>query len=148
MLCKKMKNRCKKAVKTATAHRTKKGGYMLTMGDMCIGHSDDLPEIGGRNPICVDDDGDCFIPLDRVLWQCATNTDKLPPPVKSGEHISVVAVEQMVYTFPRRAQQIIDWFSACTVPKNGRGWKKMEHYTLGQILDNILRGRSADEVLF
>ena len=66
MLCKKMKNRCKKAIETATAHRAKKGGYMLTMGDMCIGHSDDLPEIGGRNPICVDDDGDCFIPLDRL----------------------------------------------------------------------------------
>lgn len=148
MLCKRMQNRCKKAIKTAEKYRHKPTGYMLTMSDICIGHSDDLPEIGGRNPICVDSDNDCFIPLDRFQWQCVTNPAKLPPVVKSGDHISIVAAEEMVYAFPRRAQQIVDWFNECTVPLNHKGWRKLEYYTLSKILDYILRGRRADEVLF
>lgn len=149
---KKLQKRCDIARSTDKKYREENNlvgasGYSLTFGRHCMGFSVDLPEIGRRNPICVDQDGDCFSPLDRNQWRCMTTPEKLPQLPRNGEHISVVAVEQMVLTFPERSQRIMDWFAACTVPLTSSKWRRFEYITLGAILDYILRNRSADEVL-
>lgn len=149
---KKLQKRCEIACRTDKKYREDNNlvgsaGYSLTFGRHCMGLSIDLPEVGGRNPICVDQVGDCFSPLDRNHWRCMTTPDKLPPPARNGEHISIVAFEQMVLTFPELSQRINKWFADCTVPLTSSKWRRLEYITLGAILDSILRNRSADEVL-
>lgn len=151
-MIKKLQKRCDLARTTDKKYREDNGftgehGYTLTLGTHCMGFALAMPEIGGRNPIFVDQDGDCYAPMDRNQWRCITTPEKLPPIEKNGEHISAVAMAEMVYAFPSYAQIIREWFAACTLAPDYKGWRKLEYWPLGKVLDAILRNRSADEVL-
>ena len=149
---KKLKMRCDIARSTDRKYRDQNGligaaGYTLTFGRHCMGFSNELPDIAGRNPLCVDQDGDCFTPLDKNIWQCVTSPQKIPPPERNSEHIKIVAFKQTVLTFPNAAEQIRDWFFGCTVPLDSNKWRRFESFTLATIYEFVRSGKSADEVL-
>ena len=148
----KLKKRCEVARRSDKNYREKHGlvgaiGYTLVFGRHCMGFSEDLPEVGGRNPVCVDAEGDCFNPLDRNHWHCMTTPEKLPPPTRNGEHIKHLALKQTVLTFPRAAEQIREWFFGCTVPLDSNKWRRFECLTLAAIYEFVRSGKSADEIL-
>lgn len=146
------KNKCAVALEAATSWRIKNGmentkGYVLTYGKKVLGFAYDLPKIGGRNPICVDEDMDCYFPRDRNNWMCFTTPDKCPPPVSNSEHISSVAEDMLCYIYPSRADAIKKWFASCTVPKSAGSWARLERANLRTIYRYISCGITADSLL-
>lgn len=146
------RNQCAVAIMTATKWRIDHDmigakGFVMTYGKTAFGFAEQLPEIENRNPICVDEQMDCFSAFNKTFWACLTTPEKIPPVERDKEHISTVAQEMLIYCFPGWSEQIKSWFEKCRIPREHSRWIRMERATLGEIFSRIVDGVSADHFL-
>lgn len=148
----KTRKQCARAMEAATQWRIDNNmdgvkGFVMTYGKNAIGFSERLPEIERRNPICVDEEGDCFSAFQKNCWSCLTTPEKLPPVDSDREHISSVAQEMLIFCYPDFAEHIAEWFAKCRIPTESGRWTRMERASLGEIFKRISEGVSADHFL-
>lgn len=148
----KTRKQCAKAIEAATQWRIDNNmvgatGFVMTYGSKVFCWSEQLPEIEKRNPICVDEQGDCFSAFQKNCWSCLTTPEKLPPSDSDKAHISSVAREMLIYCFPGHSTAINEWFDRCTVGREAGTWTRLERITLESIFAFIVGGIGADEVL-
>lgn len=56
---------------------------------------------------------------------------------KNSDHISQVALEQLIYIYPAKKEKIIEWFSGCTIKANSEKWRRLEILTLEKLMEMI-----------